>query len=392
MLNFKKFLKVDILLYVTLFSLSFYKYLILPKFLFNFVNGWTFNEWLINYQGGFVRRGLIGEIIYYLSNLGLDHRFTILLFGSISLIHIVYNIIDLIKDKNIYYRLFILFNPFGLFYLSQNLGFFFARRDLFYLNFLIYFGKRKYFNHKVFVVFSIFLVLNYGIYIFLIFSIFFHLKDKTGFNFAKFRTLFLTIIAPLNILLLTIFSNSKNFEKLCSSINNLNKDIALEEKNCWGAPNWLDSNQQSTAKNLEEISLGFNYYNDFKYWIFIFLALLACVFLLTDRDKKFAFKQILYLSPYFFFFFFAQDWGRWLFFIFFTIFFIYLYSNPVESQKNNVYYIYLLPIILNIYINIPTHLFQDISIFDIRPANIIFSELCDFLINILNYVLKILVM
>jgi hypothetical protein len=390
MINFKKYLKVDILLFLILFFLSFYKYLILPIFLFNFINGWTFNEWLINYQGGFVRRGLIGELIFHLSQVGIDHRFIILFFGSISLFHIIYNIIDLIKDKNIFYRLFVLFNPFGLFYLSQNLGFFFARRDLFYLNFLIYFGKRKRLNYRVFLVFSIFLVLNYGIYIFLIFSIFFHLKDKVGFNFTKFKFSFLTILAPLNILLLTVFSRSKNFEKLCSSINDLNKNLALEEKNCWGAPNWLNPNFNSTAKNLEEISTGFNYYNDFTSWIFIFLTLLACLFLVVDKDIKFAWNQILYLSPYFFFFFFAQDWGRWMFFIFYTLFFISSYSNSVKSQNNFASYIYLAPIVLTIYLNIPTHLFQDILIFDVRSVSIIFYELLDFIVNILDYIFKII--
>jgi len=32
-------------------------------------DSWTIGEWLINYQGGFVRRGLIGEIIFFLSSL-----------------------------------------------------------------------------------------------------------------------------------------------------------------------------------------------------------------------------------------------------------------------------------------------------------------------------------
>ena len=31
-------------------------------------DSWTIGEWLINYQGGFVRRGLSGETIYFLSN------------------------------------------------------------------------------------------------------------------------------------------------------------------------------------------------------------------------------------------------------------------------------------------------------------------------------------
>ena len=31
------------------------------------INAWTIGEWLINYEGGFVRRGLFGSIIYKLS-------------------------------------------------------------------------------------------------------------------------------------------------------------------------------------------------------------------------------------------------------------------------------------------------------------------------------------
>ena len=31
-------------------------------------DSWTIGEWLINYQGGFVRRGFLGEIIYFLSS------------------------------------------------------------------------------------------------------------------------------------------------------------------------------------------------------------------------------------------------------------------------------------------------------------------------------------
>ncbi len=31
-------------------------------------NSWTVGEWLISYAGGFVRRGLPGEIIHFISN------------------------------------------------------------------------------------------------------------------------------------------------------------------------------------------------------------------------------------------------------------------------------------------------------------------------------------
>src|SRR6266446_6911984 len=36
------------------------------------VNTWQISEWLINYQGGFVRRGLPGEIILALSKQGIN--------------------------------------------------------------------------------------------------------------------------------------------------------------------------------------------------------------------------------------------------------------------------------------------------------------------------------
>jgi len=40
---------------------------LLPKQPFN--QGFEVGEWLINYQGGFVRRGIFGEILLHLLNL-----------------------------------------------------------------------------------------------------------------------------------------------------------------------------------------------------------------------------------------------------------------------------------------------------------------------------------
>ena len=57
---------------------SFLKYFLTVLALFslfrlfdNSINrdAWQYGEWLINYQNGFVRRGLIGELIYFVSNI-----------------------------------------------------------------------------------------------------------------------------------------------------------------------------------------------------------------------------------------------------------------------------------------------------------------------------------
>ena len=44
-------------------------------------NDSTISEWLINYQGGFTRRGLVGEICFQIAKFfNSDLRFTILVF------------------------------------------------------------------------------------------------------------------------------------------------------------------------------------------------------------------------------------------------------------------------------------------------------------------------
>lgn len=63
-------------------------------------NTWQVSEILINYQGGFVRRGLIGEIIYRLHNIGIDALFSAYLFSIITAIIFFYIIIrDTIRKQ-----------------------------------------------------------------------------------------------------------------------------------------------------------------------------------------------------------------------------------------------------------------------------------------------------
>ncbi|MBR5893827.1 MAG: hypothetical protein IKZ37_09370 [Bacteroidaceae bacterium] len=64
-------------------------------------NTWYVTEVLINYQGGFVRRGLIGEIIYQLHNSGIDALFSVYFFSIVSAIIFFYLIIrDTIRKQH----------------------------------------------------------------------------------------------------------------------------------------------------------------------------------------------------------------------------------------------------------------------------------------------------
>ena len=92
-------------------------------FLFNFINGWTFNEWLINYQGGFVRRGFIGEIVYRIHEFsGLNLRYLVFYF-EIFLLAIFFVLIYNFFKKTYLNELliFLFFCPIFLIYpLAEN--------------------------------------------------------------------------------------------------------------------------------------------------------------------------------------------------------------------------------------------------------------------------------
>ena len=58
-----------------------YIYLILQ--INEFPQKYVFTEWLINYEGGYVRKGLLGQIIFNISNtLNIELKFIILFFQA----------------------------------------------------------------------------------------------------------------------------------------------------------------------------------------------------------------------------------------------------------------------------------------------------------------------
>ena len=61
-----------------------------------------YSDWLINYQAGFVRRGLIGEIFFQISNLSKLRLDFLILFFVLSLYVIFYlNFFKIIKKINL---------------------------------------------------------------------------------------------------------------------------------------------------------------------------------------------------------------------------------------------------------------------------------------------------
>ena len=90
-------------------------------------NDWTVGEWLITYPGSFIRRGLIGKLIYILSkNLQLNPIliiWVICLFSFIGLFLIIK-----LFSWNIFNKSFLLSNLVLLGPISEN---YFIRKDIF---------------------------------------------------------------------------------------------------------------------------------------------------------------------------------------------------------------------------------------------------------------------
>ena len=81
-------------------------------------NDWSISEWLINYQGGFTRRGLGGEINIFLADFfSLPLRDTIFFFQTIAhLTYLVFLFIYLKDFKLDILQIFALFSPLFLLY------------------------------------------------------------------------------------------------------------------------------------------------------------------------------------------------------------------------------------------------------------------------------------
>ncbi len=116
--------------------LSGFYFLLILSLIFIFLNkaingytkeSWQITEWLINYQGGFVRRGLWGEVLFKLYNyFELSPYFTIIFVCILAfLIFLYFFIFSFIKNG---YSLYIL--PFCFFLGAPIVNDFWVRKDI----------------------------------------------------------------------------------------------------------------------------------------------------------------------------------------------------------------------------------------------------------------------
>ena len=88
MINYSKIFNSKNILFILIFTVSISQLVKFYSFYIEY-SEWQYSDWLINYQGGFIRRGLVGEIlfkIYRIFNIDLDILVLITVFSLILFI------------------------------------------------------------------------------------------------------------------------------------------------------------------------------------------------------------------------------------------------------------------------------------------------------------------
>jgi hypothetical protein len=277
------------------------------------------SEWVINYGGGFVRRGLVGEIIFQLSiffKMKLREGFLIL---QILLYFFYYLIIywllsNFKKNFIVYLAIFSpVFYSFGLYEL-EALG---RKEILMYIffsyNFYLFYKYKNINLNYIFTFLSlIILILNHEsvIFYYLFYLFFFIVIDKKkDFRFYILNLLLLFIIIFVSYLIYVNPHSSADNLEMCKRLLN------ASDERCGLAANFTTAN---ISRHINEVNWRFI---DVINYIFIFIFGFIGIFLLIYKSKltnKFyilnfnLFSILIFCSlPGLLLFFIAVDTGRW---------------------------------------------------------------------------------
>ena len=298
---------------------------------------WTISEWLINYQGGFTRRGLIGEIVFQISKLSsLTIRETILTFQITTYLLYFYLLYKFLKDtnNNILF-IFAIFSPLFVIYPIAEVEVL-GRKEIFiYVSFLLVVNifsikniqNRHYFYFSIILMISCLIWEGFVIYIsYFIFILI--LKNNLVLNKSFLTKLTISLI-PLSISFYFVFFyrlDENGLKMMCQSINE-----------CYGAISYLN---RSLSSNISEVTSKFQISFLIRYILVLIIGFFP-LFLLIKNSKlnyKQKFKKdyfyliffIIIFIPSLIFYYIAQDWGRWV-----SISYTLSLLTYVYSLKNN---------------------------------------------------------
>tara|TARA_Y100001970_G_scaffold260505_1_gene342673 strand:- start:3522 stop:5285 length:1764 start_codon:yes stop_codon:yes gene_type:complete len=299
---------------------------------FNYSYANNISEWLIHYNFGFIRRGLIGSFLLAITDNLNFIAYTlipiILFFLHFSVIYISLKIFQE-NNKNIY-SLFLLFSPlyilFPIFNVSKGVG---NKELLGILCFLLVLrSSYKELNQRYyFLIISLFTIsiLSHEVNLFVIaFLIVAYLVKKINFEIKIILTLLIISIIFIGTYFL-VPASPELINSLCNETY-----LNIENLDCTKAYYLEQNSSDSINSSINRVFEDSNYL--LVYGIYFILGLLPFTFSgwITKNNKLF----ILILFAIIPLFFIAIDWGRWLHILIFSLSAIYFMSNSEQMKKD----------------------------------------------------------
>ena len=340
------------------FNLCFKIYLItlflfVVFFLFQKYNNsveWTISEWLINYQGGFTRRGLLGEIVFQFSKIfSITVREMIFTFQVVTYIIFYSLLYKFIRDINKSLLLvFAIFSPLFVIYPIAEVEVL-ARKEVYvFISFLTVaniFGPKT-IKNKHFLYFSLILVTTILIWEGVIFYLpFFIIIPIIKNNFVLDKIflirIILSVLPTLIVFYFIVFFKltANEIKIMCDSVNE-----------CYGAMSYMNNSLES---NIAEVTSKFKLIYLIRYILIFLIGFFP--FLLIIKNSKFKVNLfiigknclpiffILFL-PNILFFYVAQDWGRWINISYTLSLLTYIYSfknNFITTNYKSINFSFL---------------------------------------------------
>ena len=310
------------------------------KLLNDFPWRYVFTDWIINYEGGYIRRGLLGEISINLSNfldLNIKYVFLLIHLSTYLLFHLLfYKFFSSFKKNYIFYLL--CFSPLVFLYPITTFEAF-ARKEIFYITFFLLncYLLIKIKNRNIaFFSTNLLVVLSYLIHetsiLFIIFFYFSYYVFLTKNNY-KVKISELGFIIIVYSILLFLLSIPVTDEKLSEMIYLVNQNF-FELTKFSGAITWLQNDPSSAFLFLKYNHVSFK----FVLQNILYLHFLLIFFYLLYINNFFKFGKYFFILTILSFFgplilfIVWLDWGRlvYIFYNFCLIFTFYCLYNDKE--------------------------------------------------------------
>jgi len=327
----------------------------------NFSNYVNFNELLVNYEGGFVRRGLIGQsaLFFFKSfNIKLELFFN-MLFSLANGIFIFLYLININKFRNnIYLYSVLIISPATIMFIFyDSLNFFNSQvfiniSILLHTFFAIKFSKsfKSYKNCLIFIIIPLIClnIIIYDVQILFIFShvlISFILLSNNKQKNIKVLIYYLIILIPIFFILNNTGSiaNQESIQIMKNSIQNNFKDLIIAHPEAFSMAMDHGGNLNLKIGGMIKIfGIYFNYTEKLNLFLGIALSLfffyIIFAFFIINKiySLKINYKLVFFLSiPSFSIFLFVTDFGRSTFMILIHLISFFSLLEPNHEKEKN---------------------------------------------------------